>query len=380
MGRLVELPSIKPRTISPHRGLRKPSSDLIGKARDENAAQVTRIGVTFLGTTAFCLLSLLSPDSALLGGAEKINVPLAGPVSFFGFMLLGPAVLIALRIYLQMYVEHGDRLNRLARWASAERALTLVPLQNPLVRLLSALIFYALLPVAILLFAWKAAVFPTWGLGLLSVAVAVIASHAMLPLSRFSWLKRGVLSVSAAIIAGGLALSSGPLGRKFDLYHANLSGQWLAGDDLRNADLRYANLRDAQLIYANLSGADLSVADLSGTNGGANLTYANLSGAILRHANLSVADLSAANLVAANLVFAYLRDAVLVAADLSGANLSGANLSGANLSGADLSGANLSGADLREVKSLSQAQLDKACGNANTKLLEGLTLKPCSTD
>jgi hypothetical protein len=87
---------------SRRRGLRKPSPDLIGKARDENAVQVTRIGLTFLGTTAFCLLSLLSPDSALLGGTEKINVPLAGPVSFFGFMLLGPAVLIALRIYLQM--------------------------------------------------------------------------------------------------------------------------------------------------------------------------------------------------------------------------------------------------------------------------------------
>jgi hypothetical protein len=143
MGRIVGLPSIKPRSMSPRGGLRKPSPDLIGKARDENAAQVTRIGLTFLGTTAFCLLSLLSPDSALLGGAEKINVPLAGPVSFFGFMLLGPAVLIALRVYLQMYVEHGDRLDRLARWVSAERALTLIPLQNPLVRLLSGLIFWA---------------------------------------------------------------------------------------------------------------------------------------------------------------------------------------------------------------------------------------------
>jgi hypothetical protein len=33
-------------------------------------------------------------------------VPFAGPVSFFGFMLLGPAVLIVLRVYLQIYVEH----------------------------------------------------------------------------------------------------------------------------------------------------------------------------------------------------------------------------------------------------------------------------------
>jgi hypothetical protein len=49
--------------------------------------------------------------SSLLAGNEKINVPFAGPVSVFGFMLL-PAVLIILRAYLQIYVEHERRLDR----------------------------------------------------------------------------------------------------------------------------------------------------------------------------------------------------------------------------------------------------------------------------
>jgi hypothetical protein len=91
--------------------LRRLSPDLISKAAEDTAAQVTRIGLTFLGTAAFCLLSLLSPDTALLGGNEKINVPFAGPVSFLGFMLLGPTVLIALRVFLQIYVEHSNRLD-----------------------------------------------------------------------------------------------------------------------------------------------------------------------------------------------------------------------------------------------------------------------------
>jgi hypothetical protein len=177
MGRIVKLPSIKPRLASRHQGLRKLSPDLISKARDETATQVTRIGLTFLGTAAFCLLSLFSPDSALLGGSEKINVPLAGPVSFFGFMLLGPAVLIALRAYLQIYVEHSDRLDRLARSVPLVRAPTLVPLRNPLIRVLSGVTFYLLLPLALLLFAWKAAVFPRWGSGLLGVATGVLVSH-----------------------------------------------------------------------------------------------------------------------------------------------------------------------------------------------------------
>jgi hypothetical protein len=188
----------RPMTVHTRRGLRKLSPDLISKARDETAAQVTRIGLTFLGTVAFCLMSLLSSDSALLGGNEKINVPFAGPVSFFGFMLLGPAVLIVLRVHLQIYVEHGERLDRLAQRMPAVRAPTLVPLQNPLIRIFSGLIFYLLLPVATLLFAWKAAVFPAWGLGLLCVAVGVIASHVMAPMRWFSWRTKAISSRRAA--------------------------------------------------------------------------------------------------------------------------------------------------------------------------------------
>ena len=62
----------------------------------------------------------------------------------------------------------------------------------------------------------------------------------------------------------------------------------------------------------------------------------------------------------------------LTGADLSGADLSGVNLFEANLSRADLSGANLSGA-----RNLLQEQLDAACGDDETKLPEGLTIKPC---
>src|SRR5215475_13821099 len=125
--RIVQALSVKRRSMGRRQGLRKLSPDLIIKAWDETATQVTRIGLTFIGTAAFCLLSLLTPDSALLGGSEKINVPLAGSVSFFGFMLLGPALLIGLRVYLQIYVEHSERLERLARSMSAVRAPTLLP-------------------------------------------------------------------------------------------------------------------------------------------------------------------------------------------------------------------------------------------------------------
>jgi uncharacterized protein YjbI with pentapeptide repeats len=395
MSSIVELP-LKARAAPPTRrrqGLRKLSPDLISKARDETATQVTRIGLTFLGTTAFCLLSMLSPDSALLGGSEKINVPLAGPVSFFGFMLLGPIVLIMLRVYLQMYVEHSNRLDRLAQQMLVVRAPNLVPLKNPLIQVFSGLIFYLLLPVAMMLFAWKAAVFPAWGSGLACAAVAVTFGHVMLRLSKFSWLLRALLSVGAAILFLVVIVIPGwyeHVRRPFDLNQANLSGQWLVGGDLKGAGLRGANLSGANLSGANLFGANLNGANL--TN--ANLIMANLNTAKQLDANMSGANLMAANLSGANLFGANLSGANLMAANMSGAMLPGANLSGANLFGANLSGANLgyanhlrdailSGATLSGAR-ITQTQLDEACGNTNTKLrprLEpeesALTLKPC---
>jgi hypothetical protein len=236
-----------------------------------------------------------------------------------------------MRLYLQIYVEHNDRLNHIAQRMAVVRTPCLVPLRNAVLRAVSGLTFYLLLPATMLLFAWKAAVFPVWGSGLLCVAAGVVASHAMLPLRRVSWPFRALLSLSAAILAGGVILcfgalfeSTGPdgkaprplvdlgplhlqftpvggvmlLGRPFDLFRANLSGLWLAGEDLRRADLGYANLSAADLTAANLSGAWLPHADLSG----ANLTAANLSGAWLLHANLSGAKLIAALLQDTNLI------------------------------------------------------------------------------
>jgi len=360
-----------------HQGLRTLSADLVDKASDETDEQVVRLMLAFVGVAAFCLLSLASPDSGLLTGNEKLNVPGAGPVSFFGFMLLGPAILIVLRIYLQIYVEHSTRLDRIAQRMPVVRAPTLVPLKNPLILGFSALTFYLLLPVTMLFFAWKAAVFPTWGSGLLCVAAGAIASHATLPLRGVSWRTRALLSMGVAILAGGAILHFGPLRRPFDLYRANLSAASLRGYDLRGANLTDCNLTDGNLHYADLSGAqlinaklikaDLRGAHLSGADlSGADLSGADLTGARLNDGDLQYADLSGANLQYANLIKANLRGAQLNHAGLSDADLSGADLSFADLSGAYLKGAKLDG----------QQQLNGACG-ADAKLPPGLTLKPC---
>lgn len=51
-----------------------------------------------MGVALFCLLSPADADVALLTGGERLNVAFAGPVSFLGFLVVGPVVLIALRV------------------------------------------------------------------------------------------------------------------------------------------------------------------------------------------------------------------------------------------------------------------------------------------
>jgi uncharacterized protein YjbI with pentapeptide repeats len=80
------------------------------------------------------------------------------------------------------------------------------------------------------------------------------------------------------------------------------------------------------------------------------------------------ADLIGANLRGADLRSANLRGAYLIAADLSGADLRAADLIGADFRDADLSGA-----DLTESIFLTQAQLNAAKGDADTKLPRSLT-------
>lgn len=108
----------------------------------------------------------------------------------------------------------------------------------------------------------------------------------------------------------------------------------------------------------------------------------NLSGAHLRVARIAGADLARADLSAADLISADLGRTNLTGANLTNANLIRASLVGATLTGAQLQGANLTrthieDTDLTRARGLTQAQLRLACGNANTKLPAGFSVKPC---
>jgi len=387
------LPAVRP----PPR-LHKLSPEMLAQAHDQTAASITRIILTLVGVSLFCALSLLAPDASILMGNERLfDLPLAGPVSFRGFLVVGPLIIIALRVYLQIYAEHWQRLEDIrGKLPRAIRPPTLAPMRNVLLRWSVWFALYPLVPLTMAWFTWRAAVLPAWGSGLACVTAAVTAGHVVLWLrSQWTWPARAALMVEVAIFAAVIVYSEGPLRRSADLFRADLSYQWLPRIDLGGANLQRASLRGANLNGANLRGADLADADLTYADltdadvSFANLVRADLEGRVLRKlegasltsANLKDADLSGANLRGADLESADLTDAFLLEANLRGANLTlailthadleeadlrFANLRGAKLEDAFLHGAGLSDADLSEAK-LKGADLSEA-GGTNIKL------------
>lgn len=125
-----------------------------------------------------------------------------------------------------------------------------------------------------------------------------------------------------------------------DLFQVDLSYQELEGRNFSGARLRQANL-------------SLSTVDKSRFNG-ANMSVVNAFGIRAEQADFSDVDFE---------------DAVLVGGSFNSAKFANAKLRNTNFSGSDLSTAT----------GLTQAQLNEACGDADTKLPKGLMVPACES-
>lgn len=180
-----------------------------------------------------------------------------------------------------------------------------------------------------------------------------------------------------------------------DKRHLHLKGEDLSAAILPNADLSRSDFLNANLMKALLLGANLSrarfdkanlfEADLSNAHAylatfvegnlqRASLTDGDFQEADFERANLQEANLAEANLQEATLRQANLRQAVLQRSNLLRADLREADLVGADIEGANLYRAHVEATDLSEIRGMSQAQINEACGDPATKLPEGIML------
>jgi uncharacterized protein YjbI with pentapeptide repeats len=109
-----------------------------------------------------------------------------------------------------------------------------------------------------------------------------------------------------------------------------------------------------------------------------NLAGANLDNTCVKGGNLENADFSNVHAVLMCMSYADFKNVSFRGADLAGANLAHANLDGADFTGATLSITSFKGTDLTKAKGLTQAQLNTACGDADTKAPAGMKVPVCS--
>ncbi|MGI6851180.1 pentapeptide repeat-containing protein [Mesorhizobium sp. 1B3] len=224
-------------------------------------------------------------------------------------------------------------------------------------------------------------------------------------------LRGAALAISAFLFAGGAAAEQRCMTapepgtdwsdcnkgnivlRGGDLEGANLTGTNFSATDLREANLNSANLQGATLVRTSLAGASAQKANFAKVEG----YRSNFAGVSAEGASFASAELQRSDFSEARLNGVLFEKAELGRANFNKAVLSGVRFPLANLARADLSGAifegpidfgkafmfltRIEGLDLSAASGLEQAQVDIACGDAETKLPPGLTMPaswPCS--
>ncbi|HTQ14683.1 MAG TPA: pentapeptide repeat-containing protein [Rhizomicrobium sp.] len=108
------------------------------------------------------------------------------------------------------------------------------------------------------------------------------------------------------------------------------------------------------------------------------LAGADLTNTCVKGGNLEGAKFDGARAVLMCMSYADFKGASFRKTDLAGANLAHADVDDADFTGADLSITSIKGTDLSHARGLTQLQLDHACGDAETKAPQGLTVRTCS--
>jgi uncharacterized protein YjbI with pentapeptide repeats len=325
--------------------------DVVREVHKQYSETLNKTMLTLLGVALFCLLTTIgSPDKLLLAGDSTIKVPFADtPLSFLGFIVAAPLLLIVLIIYLHVFYGYWLDCERERQYINQrlippiEGTPTLFSFPNPIPRMLTSFIFYWLVPLVLGTITFKAWALPRMGHPLTYVSGVVTFILVLLQLRRRpdhqrQWQDLVYHTILVLIIGLMVLVSFTPQSfqRPFELFRAELPKAWLVGIDMSRARADFANLEGAELEGALLEGADLQRANLKGSN----LLAVSFLGADLQEANLQGANLQGA--------------------EFEEANLQGANLQGADLQGAEFEEANLQEVNFRETIGLTRWQLSQA--------------------
>lgn len=345
----------------------KAASESDKERHDQLSRDIRKAGLTLITYSFFCFLTLAQIDEIFKTG--NVKIPFANvPIKFSSFLTVGPLVLIVVTVYLHLFIWEWQRIQSVP----PEKKLPFTfNQQTPLAHILSHFIFYALSPIVLLFFSYRAVIWSEtlnyiWGaaafIGMFILSLMYLKTPSFLKsinLNKF-W-KNFYLVFWYLLIPATI----------FWVLSVLLGGM----DDFKIGQKLYAGFKFILSFFYKSSGWFAYLGEffvflfliivliqfLVNHWKILKLPYALIIFGVLAYPGnlnqLFPLDLARANLPKSNLEKLNLRDVNLFAANLQESNLQEANLDGANLQETNFEGANLEGANLKG-KYLSPEQLN----------------------
>jgi hypothetical protein len=201
--------------------------DVVREAHKQYSETINKVMFTLLGVALFCLLMVLSSSDhkLLLATDSTIKVPVAdAPLSFVGFIVVAPFLLLVLTVYLHIFFGYWldcewerQYINR-KLIPPIEGIPTLFSFPDAVSRFLTGVIFYWLVPLVLGAIAWKAWADRTMGLPLTYVGGFVTVALVFLQIRRCpdhqrTWWTRLSYTILTLII-GLMVLATWPSSRE----------------------------------------------------------------------------------------------------------------------------------------------------------------------
>ena len=311
-------------------------ADVVKGLHESHSKAINKTMLSILAVGLYSLLAVVgSPDKSLIATNSSIQTPLVGTsISFQGFLIVSPFLLVILTVYLHILYGKWLRLEKRrealnnepanAGEPTIESVPTIFSFSDRLPRFVTTFIFYWFVPLVLCAIAYKALALKELIRQMFYVASVVTLALLFLRINRCRETKRfwrnaprWILLALLVAFMGYFPSVSDSFRRPLNLQREDLHEAWLQGLDLTGADMSNANLKGA-----NLSGAILQKAHLD---------EANLLDADLRTAILQGASLNKANLQKAKLTFANFEEADLTLATFTGATLQNTNFQSADI-------------------------------------------------
>jgi uncharacterized protein YjbI with pentapeptide repeats len=368
--------------------------------------KINHLSIILISFSLICILALLRDDQIGIKAGGTIKLPFAGvDVDSGSFLLVGPAILIFITIYLHIYVQ---------QWYNCinhqQKNICILKSDSEISRFFCNFLFFGLSPLILLLFYLISRGKPDYS-NFTGFCFAV--TFGLMLILFFAYRKMWVAWIGAVIFFFiFLSVISYLFSVNFDL--ANYIPLRLQGAEIKNHNLTKFNLKgmnaesgnfkncvfyqqnlqlskckqtifdDGNLFETNLNYSDLGSASFKNTDlsrawmieagmsnanfNNAKLIKTHLYKATLESANMDNADMSNAFFNNANLKFASIRCANLNKANFSFADMTSVDFENSDMKDAILFKSNLSNAKLKIAKNLTENQIKLACINEKTTL------------